>query len=156
MGLREFPRFFSPLLSSFPGSRPRPFLRSFCAWKSRCADDDDVSFGLRCEQGRAGLCRSPLADARELVLGAARAREDVEPLCDEGAVVGGVDWEACQEVRPPPPLPIVELWEVSADEGLESSRYVNVGLFYLRQLFFANFDLKVHTDQGTQRALALV
>lgn len=28
------------------------------------------------------------------------------------------------------------------------SRYVNVGLFYLRQLFFANFDLKVHTDQG--------
>ncbi|KAI0822314.1 Metalloprotease [Trametes gibbosa] len=27
------------------------------------------------------------------------------------------------------------------------SRYVNVGLFYLRQLFFANFDLKVHTDQ---------
>jgi Zn-dependent oligopeptidase len=29
------------------------------------------------------------------------------------------------------------------------SRYVNVGLFYLRQLFFANFDLKVHTDKGT-------
>lgn len=29
-----------------------------------------------------------------------------------------------------------------------SSRYVNVGLFYLRQLFFAKFDLKVHTDQG--------
>ena len=28
------------------------------------------------------------------------------------------------------------------------SRYVNVGLFYLRQLFFANFDLKVHTDKG--------
>jgi metallopeptidase MepB len=28
------------------------------------------------------------------------------------------------------------------------SRYVNVGLFYLRQLFFAKFDLKVHTDQG--------
>ena len=27
------------------------------------------------------------------------------------------------------------------------SRYVNVGLFYLRQLFFASFDLKVHTDQ---------
>jgi len=27
------------------------------------------------------------------------------------------------------------------------SRYVNVGLFYLRQLFFAKFDLKVHTDQ---------
>lgn len=28
------------------------------------------------------------------------------------------------------------------------SRYVNVGLFYLRQLFFAKFDIKVHTDQG--------
>lgn len=28
------------------------------------------------------------------------------------------------------------------------SRYVNVGLFYLRQLFFAKFDLKVHTHKG--------
>ena len=28
------------------------------------------------------------------------------------------------------------------------SRYVNVGLFYLQQLFFAKFDLKVHTDKG--------
>lgn len=28
------------------------------------------------------------------------------------------------------------------------SRYVNVGLFYLRQLFFAKYDIKVHTDQG--------
>lgn len=28
------------------------------------------------------------------------------------------------------------------------SRYVNVGLFYLRQLFFAKFDLKVHVDKG--------
>lgn len=28
------------------------------------------------------------------------------------------------------------------------SRYVNVGLFYLRQLFFAKFDIKVHTDQS--------
>lgn len=26
------------------------------------------------------------------------------------------------------------------------SRYVNVGLFYLRQLFFANFDLSVHNN----------
>ena len=25
---------------------------------------------------------------------------------------------------------------------------MNVGLFYLRQLFFAKFDLHVHTDQG--------
>lgn len=32
-------------------------------------------------------------------------------------------------------------------EKLIKSRYVNVGLFYLRQLFFANFDLKVHIDQ---------
>ncbi len=37
---------------------------------------------------------------------------------------------------------------VVADELMLLSRYVNVGLFYLRQLFFANFDLKVHTDQG--------
>ncbi|KAL5492873.1 PRD1 [Sanghuangporus weigelae] len=27
------------------------------------------------------------------------------------------------------------------------SRYMNVGLFYLRQLFFAKFDIKIHTDQ---------
>jgi len=36
-------------------------------------------------------------------------------------------------------------------EGLISklvqSRYVNVGLFYLRQLFFAKFDIQVHTDK---------
>ncbi|KAJ3515380.1 hypothetical protein NLJ89_g1791 [Agrocybe chaxingu] len=38
---------------------------------------------------------------------------------------------------------------LSADliEKIIKSRYVNVGLFYLRQLFFAKFDLKVHTDQ---------
>ncbi|KAG6917456.1 hypothetical protein DXG01_002433 [Tephrocybe rancida] len=34
-------------------------------------------------------------------------------------------------------------------DKLIKSRYVNVGLFYLRQLFFARFDLKVHTDKGT-------
>ena len=33
---------------------------------------------------------------------------------------------------------------------------MNVGLFYLRQLFFAKFDLKVHTDQGTQLQLNLL
>ncbi|KIP08913.1 hypothetical protein PHLGIDRAFT_68434 [Phlebiopsis gigantea 11061_1 CR5-6] len=32
-------------------------------------------------------------------------------------------------------------------EKIVKSRYVNVGLFYLRQLFFANFDIKVHTDK---------
>ncbi|KAF8631796.1 hypothetical protein AX17_005011 [Amanita inopinata Kibby_2008] len=32
-------------------------------------------------------------------------------------------------------------------EKIIKSRYVNVGLFYLRQLFFAKFDLQVHTDQ---------
>jgi metallopeptidase MepB len=32
-------------------------------------------------------------------------------------------------------------------EKIIKSRYVNVGLFYLRQLFFAKFDIKVHTDQ---------
>ncbi|KAF9565668.1 metallopeptidase MepB [Agrocybe pediades] len=35
-------------------------------------------------------------------------------------------------------------------EKLIKSRYVNVGLFYLRQLFFAKFDLKVHTDQESE------
>ena len=30
-----------------------------------------------------------------------------------------------------------------------NSRYVNAGLFYLRQLFFATYDIKVHTDKGT-------
>jgi len=30
------------------------------------------------------------------------------------------------------------------------SRYVNIGLFNLRQLFFAKFDLKVHTDQVSE------
>lgn len=28
------------------------------------------------------------------------------------------------------------------------SRYVNVGLYYLRQVFFAKYDIKVHTDKG--------
>ncbi|KAL4065047.1 mitochondrial endopeptidase [Scleroderma citrinum] len=38
---------------------------------------------------------------------------------------------------------------LSADliDKIIKSRYVNVGLFYLRQLFFAKFDLKVHTDK---------
>lgn len=36
-----------------------------------------------------------------------------------------------------------------ADVSLRRSRYVNVGLFYLRQLFFAKFDMKVHTDKGS-------
>ncbi|KAL0577646.1 metalloendopeptidase [Marasmius crinis-equi] len=32
-------------------------------------------------------------------------------------------------------------------DKLIKSRYVNIGLFYLRQIFFAKFDIKVHTDQ---------
>ena len=32
---------------------------------------------------------------------------------------------------------------------ITNSRYVNAGLFYLRQLFFATYDIKVHTDKGT-------
>ncbi|GLB38470.1 putative peptidase family M3 [Lyophyllum shimeji] len=35
-------------------------------------------------------------------------------------------------------------------EKIVQSRYVNVGLFYLRQLFFAKFDLKVHTDKQSE------
>lgn len=36
-------------------------------------------------------------------------------------------------------------------EKIIKSRYVNVGLFYLRQLFFAKYDYKVHTDKGQSR-----
>jgi metallopeptidase MepB len=41
---------------------------------------------------------------------------------------------------------------LSADliDKIVKSRYVNVGLFYLRQLFFAKFDLKVHTDKESE------
>lgn len=35
------------------------------------------------------------------------------------------------------------------------SRYVNVGLFYLRQVFFAKFDIKVHTSSGTRPFMRL-
>ncbi|KAF7291588.1 Metallopeptidase MepB [Mycena chlorophos] len=35
------------------------------------------------------------------------------------------------------------------------SRYVNVGLFYLRQVFFAKFDIKVHMDQDAEDYTAL-
>ncbi|KAF8131377.1 hypothetical protein EV363DRAFT_1296236 [Boletus edulis] len=35
------------------------------------------------------------------------------------------------------------------------SRYVNVGLFYLRQLFFANLDLAVHNNESTTYPLSL-
>ncbi|KAF7978500.1 hypothetical protein HWV62_45653 [Athelia sp. TMB] len=35
-------------------------------------------------------------------------------------------------------------------EKIVKSRYVNVGLFYLRQLFFAKFDMKVHTDKEAE------
>ena len=34
--------------------------------------------------------------------------------------------------------------------SLLHSRYVNAGLFYLRQLFFGTFDIRVHTDKGIQ------
>ncbi|KAE9386902.1 zincin [Gymnopus androsaceus JB14] len=38
---------------------------------------------------------------------------------------------------------------------LVKSRYVNVGLFYLRQVFFAKFDIKVHTSSGTRPFMRL-
>jgi hypothetical protein len=37
---------------------------------------------------------------------------------------------------------------VSLIVSFHRSRYVNAGLFYLRQLFFATYDIKVHTDKG--------
>ncbi|TFY78786.1 hypothetical protein EWM64_g5225 [Hericium alpestre] len=46
---------------------------------------------------------------------------------------------------------------LSADliDKIVKSRYVNVGLFYLRQLFFAKFDLKVHTEKEAEDYTAL-
>ncbi|KAE9403952.1 zincin [Gymnopus androsaceus JB14] len=38
---------------------------------------------------------------------------------------------------------------------LVKSRYVNVGLFYLRQVFFAKFDIKVHTSSEDEDYTAL-
>ncbi|KAJ7459805.1 metallopeptidase MepB [Mycena latifolia] len=35
-------------------------------------------------------------------------------------------------------------------DKIVKSRYVNVGLFFLRQVFFAKFDIKVHTDQESE------
>ncbi|KAG6866294.1 hypothetical protein C0991_006390 [Blastosporella zonata] len=40
-------------------------------------------------------------------------------------------------------------------EKIIKSRYVNVGMFYLRQLFFAKFDLKVHTEREGEDYTAL-
>ncbi|CAL1713196.1 unnamed protein product [Somion occarium] len=40
-------------------------------------------------------------------------------------------------------------------EKIVKSRYVNVGLFYLRQLFFANYDINVHTAQESEDYTAL-
>jgi len=36
--------------------------------------------------------------------------------------------------------------------SLLHSRYVNAGLFYLRQLFFGTFDIRVHTDKGMKNS----
>jgi len=40
-------------------------------------------------------------------------------------------------------------------EKLIQSRYVNVGLFYLRQLYFAWFDYQIHTNKDKQDVTAL-
>ncbi|TRM63928.1 hypothetical protein BD626DRAFT_547704 [Schizophyllum amplum] len=40
-------------------------------------------------------------------------------------------------------------------EKIIKSRYVNVGLFYLRQLFFANFDIKVHMAKESEDHTAM-
>ena len=43
---------------------------------------------------------------------------------------------------------VSELIYLSTHTNTFPSRYVNVGLFYLRQVFFARFDLHVHTYKG--------
>ena len=51
---------------------------------------------IQCGEGLRG---SPLANARELVLGAQGPREDVEPLRDEEAAAQGPYREDCESVR---------------------------------------------------------
>ena len=77
------------------------------------------------------------------MLGAQSLGENVEALQDERATFSGVDRKACPEVcqRTYVPLCPVRI-------NIFPSRYVNVGLFYLRQVFFARFDLHVHTHKG--------
>ena len=74
------------------------------------------------------------------MLGARSIEEDVEPLQDATAAIRRPDRQDYQEVR----------WKFCLTNChityLVRSRYVNVGLFYLRQLFFANFDLSVHNN----------
>ena len=75
------------------------------------------------------------------VLGARSVEKGVEPLQDARAAVGRPDRQDHQEVS----------WKSCLARTIQTierlhSRYVNVGLFYLRQLFFATFDLSVHNN----------
>jgi len=40
-------------------------------------------------------------------------------------------------------------------EKIIKSRYVNIGMFMLRQLFFGKFDITVHTDKSAFHCLCL-
>lgn len=42
----------------------------------------------------------------------------------------------------------------SALTAFAPSRYVNIGMFMLRQLFFGKYDITVHTAKGTHSRLA--
>ena len=84
------------------------------------------------------------------MLGTPGSTENVQPLRDAEATFCRADRETREEVGETPST--ITAFLVT----LFCSRYVNVGLFYLRQLFFAKFDLKVHTDKGklTDRLIA--
>ena len=81
------------------------------------------------------------------VLGAQSSGKDVKSLRDSEATITRTYREDHQEVRDL--VFIITIIITGSDITARHSRYVNVGLFYLRQLFFAKFDLKVHIDQGT-------
>lgn len=66
------------------------------------------------------------------------------------------------ETQEPLPADLIEKIIKRCEAGIPSpctfhsllySRYVNAGLFYLRQLFFGTFDIRVHTDKGMSNGL---
>lgn len=77
------------------------------------------------------------------VLGAPGTEEDVEPLQDTRPVAGRPHHQDRQEVGTHVLNACISLL---SPQPRVRSRYVNVGLFYLRQLFLATFDFVVHDN----------
>ena len=83
------------------------------------------------------------------VLGTQSLGENVKPLWDQETTFSRSHRESYQKVV------FSRLTKCRLIVDVIYSRYVNVGLFYLRQLFFAKFDLKVHTDQGKRYSISI-